>query len=202
MKDATLAKSTLWIFAILLLLLLSSVMFLLLDSDYVVPSIDNLSTDTPAFEMRVLKPRSARPLFGILPDGLFGLPPKELQFNSFAPSEKDTKVAEIGRHYLAIGDGDWSLYIETNENGEITANTQIVFPIELGERLVTLRCHAEPDIDGYLNTDDTTDLDAYRGTFLVKISICENAVSNKSIEWPPRPLTVYGAFDGLQPNNR
>ena len=41
-------------------------------------SIGADSTGGPWFEVRIIEPRGARPFFGLVPDGLFGLPPVPL----------------------------------------------------------------------------------------------------------------------------
>ena len=152
---------------------------------------DDRATDGELFEVYVVKPRTARPLFGILPDGFLGLPPYVLHFDHTSPG---ATVGVAGRHRLELLTDNWRVVIETDETDNITPNTYIIFPLELGNRYVTLKCRPEPPLAGTLQTDDTYLPDKISGTFEIKVSHCVNIDSEKTVNWPPQPLTVYGRF--------
>jgi hypothetical protein len=150
------------------------------------------SSSGPSFEVHVVKPLSARPLLGL--GELVGIPEEDLRFS-------DASVgAEIGRatqQHLELRAEGWHLLIEADREGKVTAGTRLVFPIELANKPRTLRCRPGDRPAGYLRTlerEGTTELE---GTFVVELATCENADTGKVIEWPPRPLTVRGSFQGV-----
>lgn len=145
----------------------------------------------PWFEVHIVKPRLARPLFGIIP-----LAGDELRFDQ---TTSGAKIGKVGHDRLELSaDGGWNLSIESDSEGRVGAGTHLVFPIELGDRQVILRCRpADPGI-GQLHTATQSGSDDLDGSFLVEIATCENAASGKTTEWPPAPLTVRGSFTGLR----
>jgi hypothetical protein len=156
----------------------------------------------PSFEVRVVKPRSAQPLFGILPDRLvarLGGPPRELGFDH---ASRGAEFGSVGHDRLELRADGWNLFLETGGEGRVAPGTRLVFPLELGGRQVTLRCRpANPGV-GHLHTTARADSDELGGRFLVELATCENAASGKAIEWPPAPLTVRGSFARLPRDRR
>lgn len=164
----------------------------------VAPSVSDTSRG-PSFEVRVVKPRSARPLFGLLPDGFPGLPASELRFDHTS-SGADIRSVELNR--LELSADGWYLLIETDSEGRVAPGTSLVFPIELAGQQRTLRCRPEVRASGYLRTTTRAGSDELDGHFLVEFATCENAETGKAIEWPPAPLTVRGSFEGLPRGRR
>jgi hypothetical protein len=145
-----------------------------------------------SFEVNVVRPFLARPLFGLLPGS-------ELRFDH---SSRGAKIGSVGHDRLEFSADGWDFFIETDGKGGITPGTRLVFPIALGGRQVTLRCrHADP-ASGYLGATKGAGSDELDGRFLVKLATCENAGSGKATEWPPAPLTVRGSFEGLPHDRR
>lgn len=153
----------------------------------------------PSFEVLVVKPRSARPLFGILPDGIFGLPPSVLRFDHASPGA-EAVVVEPGRlEFRAEG---WHLRVEIDGDGGIAPGTRLMFPLELAERDLTLCCRPADRAAGHLRTTPRSGSDQLDGDFLIQLATCENAATGKVIEWPPSALTVRGRFAGLPRGRR
>ena len=161
----------------------------------VVPSTWDASGG-PRFEVHVVKPRSARALGGLLPDGLFGLPPHELQFDHQSTGAASRRVDHDRLELTADG---WELLIEIDSEGALAPGTRLVFPLELGGQQRTLRCRPADQASGYLRTTERADSDVFDGLFLVEFAACELAESGKTIDWPSAPLTVHGSFQGLPP---
>ncbi len=154
----------------------------------------------PSFEVHVLRPPSALPLFGILPDSalpLFGVP-SELGFDH---ASRGARIGSVGSDRLELGADGWDLAIETDGEGRIAPGTRLVFPLALAGKERRLRCRPADRATGYLHTT-RAGTDELGGRFLVKLAICENARTGKVIEWPPAPLTVRGSFAGLPHGHR
>jgi hypothetical protein len=156
----------------------------------------------PSFEVRVVMPRLALPLGGILPDSLVKKldgTPRELRFDH---TSHGAQSGSIGPDSLELSAEGWDLFIETDGEGRVSPGTRLVFPLGLGGRQVRLRCRpAEPGI-GHLQTTTRAGSDKFGGSFLVELATCENAESGKAINWPPAPLIVRGSFEGLPPRPR
>jgi hypothetical protein len=150
----------------------------------------------PSFEVHVVMPRSAQPLFGILPDSLaarLGGTPRERQFDHTSPG---ARIGSMGRDHLELSADGWDLSIETDGEGRITPLTHLVFPLTLGGRQVRLNCRPADRATGYLRITPRVGSDELGGRFLVELGACKNADSGRAIEWPPAPLTVRGSFVG------
>jgi hypothetical protein len=149
----------------------------------------------PSFQVHVVRPLSARPLFG-----LFGLlPDNELRFDH---TSRGAEIGSAGQDRLELRADGWDLFIETDGEGRVAPVTRLVFPIELGGRQVRLSCRPADRVTGYLRTTTRAGSDELDGNFLVELATCKNADSGKAIEWPPAPLTVSGSFAGLPPGRR
>ena len=154
----------------------------------------------PAFEVRVVMPRSGLPLGGILPDWFVkevdGIP-SELRFDH---TSSGAEIGSVAPNRVALSADGWDLFIETDGEGRITPGTRLVFHLVLGGRQVKLRCRPADSAVGYLKTttragsDQRSGLD---GRFLVELATCTNDASGKTTNWPPAPLTVSGSFVGL-----
>jgi len=148
------------------------------------------NSGSPAFDVRVVKPLLARPLFG-----LFGvLPSTDLGFDHTSPG---AGFSRVGRDRLELNAQGWDLSIETDGDGNVAPGTRLVFTLELGGRDQTLRCRPAVPAIGYLRNSTQAGSDEAGGRFHFELATCENARTGKVIEWPPAPLTVLGSFDRL-----
>ncbi|MBI3449844.1 MAG: hypothetical protein HY049_13120 [Acidobacteria bacterium] len=183
-------RTSLIIIALALLALLAGFVAIGLRPDGRVAAINSATSRSPSFEVRVVKPLSARPLFG-----LFGLlPTDDLRFGH---ESRGASIGRVAHDRLELSADGWDLAIEIDGDGRLAPGTRLVFPLELGGRQVTLRCRPADRANGYLRTTTRAGADELGGSFLVKLATCENVVSGKALEWPPAPLTVVGSFDRL-----
>jgi hypothetical protein len=146
---------------------------------------------SPTFVVFVEKPRMSRPIFGLLPESLFGT---ELRFDHATP---DAEVGRVAPDRLELRAGDWDLLIETDDDGQLTAGTRLVFPIELGGNDLVLRGLPAEQPVGHLRAEPREGSDALDGDFLVELATCVHDDTGKAIDWPPAPLTVHGSFQGI-----
>jgi hypothetical protein len=156
----------------------------------------------PSFEVRVVVPRLARPLGGILPDWIVGKldgTPSELRFDD---RSRGAQIGSVGNDHVELRADGWDLSIETDGEGRITPGTRLVFPLALGGRQMKLRCRPADRANGYLRTTTQAGADELGGRFLVELATCENAESGKAINWPPAALTLRGSFEGLPHGRR
>ncbi len=163
---------------------------------------------SPAFEVRVERPRMDRFLFGILPTRveakLFG--GGELRFDH---ASVGAKIGRVGHDRLELGADGWDLLIETDGDGQVSPGTRLVFPIEIAEKQYSLRCRPADRGVGYLNATTRTGSDVLDGRFLIELAHCENAATGKVLDteaggspgdaWPSSPLTLRGSFAGVRP---
>ena len=157
------------------------------------------AADGPAFEVVVVKPRVGRPLFGLLPEDLLGLPPAELRFDHSSPGARVEVVDE--RHLVLSADG-WSLVLAADEAGSVQPITSLVFPIELADRQRTLQGRAAVQPAGTLRITSPPGSDALAGRFAFELAPCEDAETGRPIDWPGAPLSVVGSFAGLAIDRR
>jgi len=165
---------------------------------------ENLSNKAqgPAFEVRVVVPRSGLPLGGILPDWFVrkhDLTPRELGFDY---TNSGAKIGSVGQDRLELSADGWELFIETDGEGRFTPGTHLVFPLGLGGRQLRLDCRPADRAPGYLRTTARAGSERLNGRFLVEVANCKNAESGKTTNWPPAPLTVSGIFADLPPGRR
>jgi hypothetical protein len=156
----------------------------------------------PAFEVRVVVPRSGLPLGGILPDSLVRKldgTPREQRFDH---TSRGAQIVSVGHDRLELKADGWDLFIETDGEGRVGTGTRLVFPLALGGRQLRLSCQPVDQASGYLSTTKRAGADELVGRFLVELATCTNAESGKAIEWPPAPLTVSGSFVGQPHDSR
>lgn len=167
------------------------------------------------FEVRIERPRAARPLFGILPDSI-----EEEMMDGVESFDQTSPGAELDVAELNVAELDlagpgfagpgrfeasangWQLVLQVGGQGRLAAGSQLVFPFAVGGRQVSLRCHpARPPI-GFLRAVRSPDSRQIEGSFRIELSDCENAASGRPVDWPPSPpfglsrapLTVAGRF--------
>lgn len=137
-----------WLFIIVLALLACLVVLVSRPDEPAAPSVPDTS-HSPSFEVHVVKPRLARPLFGILPTRfekrLFG--GGELRFDH---TSRGAEVGGVGHDRLELRADGWDLLIETDGEGRVAPGTRLVFTMELAERRRTLRCRPAEPATGYL----------------------------------------------------
>jgi hypothetical protein len=164
-------------------------------------SVSNTSRG-PSFEVRVVVPRSARPLAGILPDWVVKKldgTPSELRFDNSNPG---AQIVSVGPDRLELSADGWELFIETDSEGLVAPGTHLVFPLALGGRQVRLDCRPADRATGYLRTTTRAGSDDLVGRFLVELATCKNAESGKTTNWPAAPLTVRGSLVDLPHGRR
>jgi len=148
----------------------------------------------PAFEVQVVKPRINRPLFGLLPEGRFGFPASTLTFGHASPGAEIGRVEPDRLEFRADG---WDLLIEFDGDGHVAPGTRLVFPIELANKQMNLRCRIAEGASGHLSITTLAGSDELAGSFVVKLANCELADTGKAVEWPAAALTVRGSFAGV-----
>lgn len=150
----------------------------------------------PAFDVRVEKPRRSRPLFGIFPSNweekLFGV--AELRFDNATPG---ATVVRFAHDRLELRADSWDLSLVTDTDGRVTPETRLLFPIRLAEKQRNLRCRPSDPATGSIRSSKRAGTEVSDGSFTVELAICENAETGKVVEWPAAPLTVRGSFAGL-----
>lgn len=155
----------------------------------------------PAFEVHVVRPRMARALFGILPSAL----ETKLSGESdpwFDHKSPGAHARNAGPNHLELSADGWALVIEAAAEGGIGPGTYLVYTMPLAERQQKLRCRPANPAVGYLHTTQRAGSDELDGRFLIELATCENFLTSKVINWPPRPLTVRGAFANLPQGRR
>jgi hypothetical protein len=156
----------------------------------------------PSFEVRVVVPRMARPLGGILPDWVVKKmdgTPSELRFDH---TSRGAQIGSVGQKRLELSAEGWDLLIETDSEGRVAPGTHVVFPLALGGRHLRLDCRPADRASGVLRATKRSSSDEFDGSFLIFVTGCKNAESGKLTNWPSRPLTLRGNFRGLQPVRR
>jgi hypothetical protein len=155
----------------------------------------------PAFEVHVVRPRMARPLFGILPTAL----EKKLSGESdpwFDCKSPGARARNVGPTHIELSADGWELVIDATGEGGIGPATYLVYTMPLAERQQKLRCRPANPAVGYLQTSQREGSDEIGGRFLVELATCENFLTSKVINWPPRPLIIHGAFANLPQGRR
>jgi hypothetical protein len=158
----------------------------------------------PAFVVEVEKPRMDRPLGGILPSILETKLVGELRFDQTSPGAKFGNVSQTRLELSADG---WDLLIVTDDKGNVTSGTRLIFPIEIAEKLWSLRCRPADQPAGSLEKTARVGSDVLDGHFLIELAKCEDAATGKILDreaggsrgnaWPQSPLTLRGSFAGL-----
>jgi hypothetical protein len=189
-------KPSVIIIGLALLAGLACLIWLVSRPDQPVTESDLDTSQGPAFDVRVVVPRMARPLAGILPDWVVRKldgTPSELRFDHLS---RGAQIGSVGQNRVELRADGWDLLIETDSEGRVAPGTHLVFPLALGGRQVRLNCRPADRANGYLRTTQRARSDELGGSFLVELAACKNAESGKAINWPPAPLTVRGSFAG------
>ncbi len=157
------------------------------------------TTQGPAFEFYVIKPRMARPLFGILPTSL----EEKLEAGAerrFDHKSPGARVVRVASNRLELSADDWSLFLESNNQGAIAPNSYLIYTMMLAEKQRRLRCQPAEEPTGYLRAATRPASIELDGRFQVELATCKNEETGKIVEWPPAPLTLRGSFARLSGN--
>ena len=203
-------KTSLIIIALALLICLAGLVWLVSRPNDPTAGIVSTTSPGPAFEVYVEKPRMDRFLGGILPTALEAkLIGGELRFNH---ASSGARVGSVGPNRLELSADGWYLLIETDGKGGIGEGTRLVFPIEIAEKMWTLRCRPADRATGFLNSSTRVGSDVLDGRFLVELDRCEDSKTGEILDteaggnpgdaWPSAPLTLRGSFAGLSPGLR
>ena len=198
-------KTSLIIIALALVVFLVCLVWLAARPDEPVASSASDTSRGASFEVNVERPRMDRPFGGILPTKLeaklFG---GELRFDH---ASHGAKIGSVGPNRLELSADGWDLLIETDGEGRVAPGTRLVFPIEIAEKLYSLRCRPADPAKGYLRAITRPGSDVLDGRFLVELARCEDAKTGKILDteaganpgdaWPSAPLTLRGSFEGL-----
>lgn len=198
--DGVKTSMKIWLIIIALALLACLVALVSRPEEPVATNVSGTSGG-PSFEVRVVKPRIARPLFGILPKKL----EEKLEAGGerrFDNTSLSAKAGIVEQNRLELTAEGWDLFIETDGEGAVAPATRLVYTTELGGRQVRLRCRPADNSPGYLRTNTRAGSDNLDGSFLIELATCENDDSGKAVKWPPAPLTVRGSFAGLPQTHR
>lgn len=164
-------------------------------NDLIAESLSGTSRG-PAFDVRVIVPRLARPFAGILPDWVvrkMDATPGELRFDH---TSRGAQIVSAGQNRVELKADDWHLLVETDTEGRITPATRFVFPLALGGRHLRLSCGPADPAGGSLRTVPRAGSDEIAGSFEVELAKCKNAESGRNSSWPPSALTLRGSFVG------
>ena len=154
--------------------------------------------DAPWFEVVVERPRSARPLGGLLPASLFDVAP--LRFDHASPG---AAVVAAGPDGLELRADGWELRLVTDGSARPAAGTTLRFPVELANRPWDLRCVvSEDDGGGLFEASSSGDPPHLSGRFVVHVGDCARAGDGQPVDWPSQALTVRGVFAGLPVGGR
>jgi hypothetical protein len=159
------------------------------------------TSGSPSFEVHVVRPRSARPLFGLLPHELEAMLVEDIDLG-FDSASRGAAIGGVGHDRLELSADGWELSVETDGEGRVAPGTHLVLPVVLADKQRRLRCRPADRATGNLRTSTRMGSDELDGRFLVELATCVNTETGKTLEWPPRPLTVRGSFEGLPHGRR
>jgi len=152
---------------------------------------------SPSYEVRVETPLFNRAPWQI-PGVILGLSDRGPKLDQTTPG---AKVGQVAPNHLELSaDGGWDLVIETDDERRLAPGTHVAFPIELGGRPLRFDCRPADRPSGYLTTTTRAGSDEIDGSFVLELTTCKNAQSGKTAQWPAKPLTVRGNFNGLPTN--
>jgi hypothetical protein len=173
------------------------------------------TSGSPEFAVQVEKPRMDRPFAGLLPGPLEAFLTSDLRFGH---ASAGAKVGRVEPNHVELSAERWDLVIETDAEGKITAGTRLVFPLEIADVLVPMRCRPADPAIGYLkatprpSTSESKTSDLLDGRFIIELARCEKAQTGKILDteaggdpgqaWPSSPLTLRGSFAGLPLGHR
>jgi len=179
------------------LILLVGMTFNFYRPDRPLPTIPQDSSSEPAFVVQVIRPREGLPLGGLLPPQLFGAD-ADLGFDSTSSGARH----RVGNRRIELNADDWELQLVFGGNGDITAETEIVFKLVFEDRVRTVRCRPGDPPIGTLKTNQLENPGELSGSFDIELPNCVDAETKTPLGWPPKPLILHGSFDRLPVGNR
>ena len=160
--------------------------------DRALPFIHPGTSSRPTFVVQVIRPREGLPLGGLLPPQLFGVD-AGLGFDSETMGASQ-RVEREGIEFKADG---WQLNLMFDNEGRVTAETEIVFELIFEESPRKVRCRPGNPVIGACQTHSLENGGGLSGSFDVELPNCEDATTGKKLGWPPRPFILRGSFDRL-----
>lgn len=161
--------------------------------DRPVPLIEPGSSPGPAFVVQVIRPRLGLPLAGLVPPRLFGLE-QHLGFDAASPGAS-IGLVEPGR--TELGATGWEMVLASDDQGVVSAETEVTFALVFEERLRQVRCRPADPAIGTVTTHSLAATKELSGRFEVELAYCEDVAAARPLGWPTKPLVLYGSFDRL-----
>ena len=140
----------------------------------------------------MIRPRQGLPLGGLLPPELFGVD-AELKFDS---NSREAKYS-IDDGKLDLSAHQWELNLVFENDGTLSAESQIVFNLQFENRQRLVRCKPGNPVNGSLTRIQLGENNDFSGHFRIALPICEDAKTGKDLGWPPQPFVLNGSFDRL-----
>ena len=109
--------------------------FNLYEPDRALPTIVPASSSEPSFVVQVIRPREGLPLGGLLPPQLFGVD-AHLGFESTNEGAKHS----VEGNKVKLATDDWKLCLVFDGNGQLTAETEVIFDLIFEDRIRRVRC--------------------------------------------------------------
>ena len=153
-----------------------------------------VSTSTRTAVARcAIRPREGLPLGGLLPPEFFGVD-AHLGFESTNEGAKHS----VEDNKVELATDDWKLCLVFDRNGQLTAETEVIFNLKFEGRVCRVRCSLCEPVIGTLETIKLQDSNEMSGSFDVELSTCVDTETRKPLGWPPKPFVLHGSFDRLR----
>lgn len=160
--------------------------------DSPLPTISPGTSSEPTFVVQVIRPREGLPLGGLLPPQLFGVD-AQLGFDSAFEGARHG----VGQDRIELGANGWELKLAFDNDGRLTAETEIVFVLIFEDHDRKVRCRPGDPAIGTLKSIKLEKSGELSGYFDVELSTCEDAETGEPLGWPPKPFVLHGSFDRL-----
>ena len=153
------------------------------------------SSIQPSFVVQVIRPRQGLPVGGLLPPQLFGVD-AELGFGS----NSDASTYTLNDDLLELSGANWKLRLMFDAAGQIQPDSEIVFDLIFEDQVRRVRCTPGNPPVGTLQMSEIAP-DEFSGNFEIQLPDCEDAETELSLGWPPKPFILRGSFDRLAPTS-
>lgn len=165
----------------------------LYDPDRPLPMIAPGTSAGPAFRVQVLRPRESLPLGGLAPPEWFGVDAR-LGFDSTGEGVE----YRITNTALEFSADDWKVRIMLDREGQVTAESEVVFNLVFEDEIRRVRCRPSTADQGVVEIGRLAGTQERYGEFQLELGTCEDAETGESLGWPPKPLVIQGSFDRLR----